>query len=522
MDGRELKAYERFKEEAQFYRARTHDLECELRVVGPELYRAGFRIGRLEERVAELEAENARLKQQLKEVLAAKASGDAGDAGGKPAVVVKASVKRRGRKRPGRPKGHAAALRPMPDHIDAHQAVPLPTDDSGREACPWCKSGLSDVEDREHIIEDIIPAKVVVICYHTRSGWCPCCRKQVESRALEQPPPANIPHGQVGINALSTAMLLRIAHRLPFRQVQRIFLDLPNFSISPGTVADQVQRVAKWLEGDYEQMILKLRCAGVVYADETSWRTDGKNGWLWTVTSDTDTLYHVDKSRGGQVIVDLLGEAFGGTLVSDFYSAYSKITCKKQKCLCHLLRELAESAEQSEAFKTGPFFNRAKRLIKNLLLLKSRWDQLDEKTYTARACALEDKLDQLLAASYDEPNAKRIAKRMTKHRPELTAFLWDKDLAGTNNAAERALRPVKTGVKNWQWIGHPQAGSRFANLFTLTENCRLAGVDVPAYLTDLIERLPGHPNHRIAELLPAAWQSARATERKAAADPPAA
>jgi transposase len=122
-----------------------------------------------------------------------------------------------------------------------------------------CRSCLLDVEDRERLIEDVIPAKVLVTCYHTRGGWCPCCRKRVESRAPEQPPAANIPHGQLGINALATAMLLRIHHRLPFRQVTRVFADLPELSISPGAIALQVQRIADWLDGDYEQLILKLR-----------------------------------------------------------------------------------------------------------------------------------------------------------------------------------------------------------------------------------------------------------------------
>jgi hypothetical protein len=200
----------------------------------------------------------------------------------------------------------------------------------------------------------------------------------------------------------------------------------------------------------------------------------------------------VDQSRGGKVIIDLLGKAFGGTLVSDFHSAYLKIDCKKQKCLCHLLRELVESAEKSEAFKTGPFFNRAKRLVKNLLLLKSRWDQLDDKTYTARACALEDKLDQLLHDSYDEPNAKRLAKRMRKYRKELTAFLWDKDLAGTNNAAERALRPAVVARKI-------SGGSRSEN-----------GAEAWATLASLM-RSSGQQGLRVLDtikaMLTAAWAS---------------
>ena len=71
------------------------------------------------------------------------------------------------------------------------------------------------------------------------------------------------------------------------------------------------------------------------------------------------------------------------------------------------------------------------------------------------------------------------------------------------------------------FIGHPKAGPRLANLFTLIENCRQAGADVAAYLTDLITRLPAHPAGRIAELLPAAWKRTR-DQAKSCAGPPAA
>ena len=91
----------------------------------------------------------------------------------------------------------------------------------------------------------------------------------------------------------------------------------------------------------------------------------------------------------------------------------------------------------------------------------------------------------------------------------------------TNNAAERCLRPLKTGARNWLKIGHPKAGPRLANLFTLAENCRQLGVNVEAYITDLVARLPGHPAKKIAELLPAAWKRAK-EKLLAAADPSAA
>jgi transposase len=76
----------------------------------------------------------------------------------------------------------------------------------------------------------------------------------------------------------------------------------------------------------------------------------------------------------------------------------------------------------------------------------------------------------------------------------------------SNNAVERAIRPLKISAKNWLFIGDPSAGPRLANLFTLVENCRLRGIDPERYLVDLIARLPDHPAAKIAELLPHHWR----------------
>jgi hypothetical protein len=77
----------------------------------------------------------------------------------------------------------------------------------------------------------------------------------------------------------------------------------------------------------------------------------------------------------------------------------------------------------------------------------------------------------------------------------------------SNNAVERAVRPLKLGAKNWLFIGHPSAGPRLANLFTLVENCRLAGIEPERYLSDIITRLGDHPAAKLAELLPHRWRA---------------
>jgi hypothetical protein len=330
----------------------------------------------------------------------------------------------------------------VPDHVDVRQDVPLPKDASGRPACPRCNCSLGDVKRHERLVEDIVPSKVVVTCYHTASGYCAMCRRRVESRAPEQPPAANLPHGQLGLNALATAAVLRVVHRLPFGQVVRVLADLPGLGVSAGGVSRQLQRLGEWLDPYYERVMLALRAAPHVNGDETGWRTNGRNGYLWTLTDPQHTLYHVDKRRSGGVIERLLGRAFPGTVTCDFYGAYNRLDCPKQRCLAHLLRELRETAEKHPAFAAGTFHRKAVRLVKDMLALKRKWDELDEACYTRRACRVEDRLEQLAEAEYDEPHAARLARRMSKHRAELTRFLWDKDLDGTNNAAERALRPA--------------------------------------------------------------------------------
>jgi hypothetical protein len=440
MDRRELRQYEAWKEEAQRLRAENRHLRLELMACRPALYRADQRIDRLGQRAAKLEAENRTLRRRVKELTAAAAPGGGGPVS-LPPPFVKPSARGR-RKKPGRKAGHPAALRPVPDHVDVDQDVPLPTGGGGRPACPHCNCSLSDVKRHERLVEDIVPSKVIVTCYHTASGYCPMCRRRVESRAPEQPPAANVPHGQLGLNALATAAVLRVVHRLPFGQVVRVLADLPRLSVSAGAVARQLQRLGGWLDPYYERVKLALRTAPRVNGDETGWRTNGRNGYLWTITDPGHTLYHVDQRRSGKVIEKLLGRTFPGTLTSDFYSAYGRLDCPKQRCLAHLLRELRETAEKQPGFAQGMFCRKAVRLVKDMLALKRKWDELGDECYTRRACRIEDRLDQLARAEYDEPHAARLAKRLRKHRAELTRFLWDKDLGGTNNAAERALRPA--------------------------------------------------------------------------------
>ena len=402
-----------------------------------ELQMRDLRIKEQDKRIAQLQQQVEELKKQALH----HSQVDQPKAPLRPPSFIKANVARRRRKKPGRKKGHEPALRPMPK-IDSHQDVPLQRNAKGHPICPACRCRLAKLRRHKRVVEDLIRSAVQSTCYHTHSGHCPNCDKRVESRAPQQPPPSNLPHGQLGLHALTTAAILRIRHRLPFRQIAQLLMDLPGLRISAGAIVKQIQRLARWLEGKYRELIRHLRASEHVNGDETAWRIDGRNFWLWAFTNPTFTLYHVDESRGGKVPLKLLGKSFDGTLTSDFYSAYDKLPGKKQRCLTHLMREVRELSEAEQSFADCPLSRKLMRWCREALRLKKQWDQLNRSEYEMKASRLEDRLQQLAIEPWEHPDAARLAKRLRRYRAQLTRFLWDPKLEGTNNAAERALRPA--------------------------------------------------------------------------------
>ena len=502
MDGRTLeRRYDEVRQEVQYLRGHCHHLEMELGACRPQLYRADQRIEHLEQRNEKLSAENKVLKGKLADLTAKLQQRP------KPAVpaFVKANVPQKHAKKPGRKPGHAAALRPMPEKIDVHQHVAPPVDELGKPSCPHCKTQLNDVVPHERMVEDVVPSKVIVTCYHTLSGWCPCCRKQVETRAEEQPPAADLPHAQLGLNALATAMVMRVCYRLPLRQITRLFQQLPGLTISPGAIVKQLKRVGQWLEKQYHRLKLVIRAAGVVHADETGWRTNGKNGYLWTLTTADHTLYHIDRSRSGQVIADLLGQAFGHggqTLVSDFYSVYDQFDASQQKCLTHLLRELRDTIGKRPELDGHAFFRRCKRLVQDMLRLKKRRTKLKAADYWHRVERVEHRLEELARQSWNDPDADRLAGRLSKYRTKLTTFLHKAEVDGTHNAAERAIRPAvvmrkitggsrsEAGAKAWSILASvmrtaEQQGRDVLDTIKTLLQAEWAGKDI-ALLTEIL------------------------------------
>jgi transposase len=468
-------------------------LKASVTMLGLRVRGLEYELGQRERRIAELEGQNALLRKRLEEQAPPPPSE------GGPPPFVKPNKPPGRRKRPGRKPGHEAALRPPPETIDRTVDVPLRRRRrTGERLCPRCRTPLEPGTFKRHrrVVEDLVPARVEVVCYRTRSGYCPNCRRRVETRHPDQPPASGrtLPHAQLGPAALAEAAALRVEDRLPMRRVCSV-LARSGLRLCAGAVAKQVRRLGRWLGGEYEAIKLRVRRSASANVDETGWRTAGRNGWLWAACGGEGrhTLYHVDASRPGRVARDLLGGSFGGTVVSDFYGAYDAAGfARKQRCVAHLLRELRDAARDSPAFAACDFYRRCRRLVKDMLALKKRWHELGDAAYTRRACRIEDRLEALARAhstdAEPEPDARRLANRLLRHRRELTPFLWDEHLGGTNNAAERALRPAVVMRKITGGSRSRAGADAWAVLASVLRTAKQQGRDAVATLRELMMR----------------------------------
>lgn len=438
----------------------------------------------LRDRVAVLERENAELRRRLEEQTPPPTP---------PPFVKPAAPPRRKRKKPGRAAGHPPARRPPPPEIHREVAVPLP-EGGGECRCPCCRGELNDLKDHERVVEDIAPAAVRVTRYRTRSGYCKHCAKRVESRHAEQPPPANLPHAQLGLNALAAAAALKHDAGLPYRKAARALRDLCGLAVSHGALVKQVRRLAGWLGGAADAIRDRLRAGRYVNADETGWRVGGVNHWLWALTNPDCTLYQVDKRRSSAVVRRVLGERYAGHVVSDFLPTYNKLPYKSRKCIPHLLRDIQKATERNPAFAASLFRKKLKRASKDLLRLKARWDDYGDDAYCMRASRLGDRLDSLAKTESTDKDVKRLANRLKRHAGGLAEFLLVEGLPGDNNAAERAIRPAVVIRKISGGHRGATTASAAAVVMSVLRTARQQGKDLTATVKRLVQRhLAGEP-----------------------------
>jgi hypothetical protein len=251
---------------------------------------------------------------------------------------------------------------------------------------------------------------------------------------------------RVGVSVQSEVAVLREGCRLTYRMIQRYLAQCRGLHLSVGELVILTRGVAERGRAEYEALRQEVLASPVVNADETGWREDGQNGYLWSFSTPRVRYFLYRKSRAGTVVEEVLGEEFGGVLVSDFYGAYNVHAGEHQRCWTHLLRaihELKERHPEDEALAAWAkgvheLYERAKAYAVPDPRLPSDKQQAERVKAQRR---YEQEL-WLLCEPYVKTDApmRVLCERIERFLPELFVFVADVRVPADNNAAERSLR----------------------------------------------------------------------------------
>jgi len=375
--------------------------------------------------------------------------------------------------------GHIGWFRKKPKTINRIEEVML-------DKCPSCGSrDLSECAHiEEHIQEDIVLPRTEVVQYRRHHYYCRGCKKVVAGTGKDE-----LPKSYVGPKAKSLTAFLKYVIKVSDRDIQIIFRKVFNLDIVSSTITGFKSQIKEKALPLYGRLLEELKKSPFIHADETGWRLDGINHWLWKFSDKNICLSHIDKGRGQKVVENILGKDYDGVLISDFLSAYNKIHTKaKQRCLVHLLRDLKKVAEYWHSDKEVlRYCNRLKKILEDAISLCKEYKdkEWDELYYTRRA-RLNDALKDFDFPNPNKRILKRFAKRLKRHKGELLTFLYEKSIDYHNNHAEQQIRPDVIFRKITFGNRSVKGAQNHSVLMTMLQTAKLNNMDPIKTLEDIL------------------------------------
>lgn len=348
----------------------------------------------------------------------------------------------------------------MPDQIDETKEAKICS-------CPDCKGRVAFIGNRARIIEDVIPAEVKVTKVLVGRYWCKACNKIVEA-----PVTSAFSCCRFGLRLHLLVTFLRISLGMPMGKIQMLLRISYGMEISKGGISQMLARTALEFGEHYTGLIQELRRSPYANCDETGWRIDGKNAWLWDFIGKMVAVYTINRSRGRDVPRKILGKDYGGTVGSDFWSAYNFASDSQQKCHVHLKRNLRDTAKKKHHRSSfHPFKKKLKRILDDGIRLLEREPSLAKRqegkeNFEARILALCNE-------RWADKDCNRLIKRLRRHATDLFTFLVKEGVTPDNNPAERGIRPAVVMRKNSYGNRSKKGAETTAVLLSTVETCKL-------------------------------------------------
>jgi len=234
----------------------------------------------------------------------------------------------------GKRRGAPAFHRPAPDPTTVTERIVF-----SLKRCPMCSGPVGEpVDQAEKYEEDIdLAPRLIVKHYTVTRHWCSSCETFVKS--------LQVPYVErIGTNVMAYILYARYRLRLPVNKIRESLFDLHNFRISEGEVVAQLDKAKGLFGKDYDAICELIKTARAVYADETGWRMDGENWYLWAFVTNQGVRYTLENTRGGGVAKQALGNKQDRVIISDGYAAYGSLPGDNQQCWVHVLRRAKDAS----------------------------------------------------------------------------------------------------------------------------------------------------------------------------------
>lgn len=428
----------------------------------------------LERENARLRAENAALRAELEKV---KKDLEAWKRGFRERSKRRTSAREGTHHGTGKPRGakpgHRPARRTVPERIDRTEEYPVPAQCS----CGGAVDPTGEVETTT--VEEIPPVQPTIIRHVAHVGRCRRCQRKVTA-----PLPGATPSGrslaqtQLGPTAKALALDLRFTHHVAMGRCGDLLRTWFGLSITKGGLSQLFDREARRTAPSLREIEAHVRTAPVVGADETGWHQDGVGGYVWLARTETASLFRIELSRGAWVIESMLGEAFTGSLCTDFYAAYTRHDdWRHAYCWAHVIREAKQIAELDPCPRTLAFMEALRTLHADGLVA--------QQTGNLRAQhGVRVRLGRLIAdqRALTYPELARLQARLDEHFHGVLAFLRDPAIPADNNGSERDLRKLAVHRRITGGTRSRRGSEALAHWMSVTQTRAKNGLDLPSFV----------------------------------------